>query len=70
MSEKENFTDFHDSNALVWYLSDLTFGEWADGPDQDGNRLIDLDLDVPEVTLMSLRLTAGDVIPLGCAKQW
>jgi len=53
LSERENFTDFHDNNALIWYLDDLTFGSWTDGPDQDGGRLIDLNLVVPEVLMTS-----------------
>ena len=49
LSELENFTLFNDDQSLVWYLDDITFGSWDDGPLSDGSRIISIDLDVPEV---------------------
>ena len=49
LSELDNFTQFDDIQSLIWYIDDITFGSWSDGPYQDGSRIISIDLDVPEV---------------------
>ena len=49
LSELENFTDFHDQEALIWLLDDITFGSWTDGPYSDGSRIASMELAVPEV---------------------
>ena len=49
LSEEENFTEFRNTNALVWHLDDLRFGSWSDGPSNDGSRVTSLELIVPKV---------------------
>ena len=49
LSEEDNFTDFHNNDALIWYVNDLTFGSWNDGANKDGCRISAIALDVPEV---------------------
>ena len=49
LSEVENFTQFNNIHSLIWYLDDVTFGTWDDGPYRDGSRIISIDLNVPEV---------------------
>ncbi|XP_014273160.1 putative lipid scramblase CLPTM1 [Halyomorpha halys] len=36
LSEHEIFTNFNDSNALIWEKHDLVYGDWLSGPDGDG----------------------------------
>ena len=57
LSEEENFTDFHNTDVLIWCVEDLTFGSWTDGPHKDGSRVSSIVLDVPEVIII-LSLTA------------
>ncbi|XP_077967693.1 putative lipid scramblase CLPTM1 [Styela clava] len=36
VNEEEHFTDFTNMNTLYWHKTDLTYGAWYDGPNQDG----------------------------------
>ena len=52
LSEDENFTDFHNTDKLIWCLDDIMFGSWSDGPNRDGSRLLSSVLNVPEVYVL------------------
>ena len=40
LSEKENFRDFNDSNAMIWSEYGLIYGDWYSGHQGDGSRTI------------------------------
>ncbi|KAK2583559.1 hypothetical protein KPH14_009512 [Odynerus spinipes] len=38
LSEAENFKQFDDPNALIWFEQGLIYGDWYSGPNNDGSR--------------------------------
>ncbi|KAL9952468.1 hypothetical protein ACROYT_G039730 [Oculina patagonica] len=39
LAEEQHFTDFNNSEKLIWHEKDIKFANWTDGPQMDGSRL-------------------------------
>ncbi|KAK1154549.1 hypothetical protein AOXY_G28492 [Acipenser oxyrinchus oxyrinchus] len=48
ISESEHFTDFNNTEALLWGQTDLVYGDWSSGENGDGCYQHYQELDVPE----------------------
>ncbi|XP_058860779.1 putative lipid scramblase CLPTM1 [Acipenser ruthenus] len=48
ISESEHFTDFNNTEALLWGQTDLVYGDWSSGENGDGCYEHYQELDVPE----------------------
>ncbi|XP_033880559.1 putative lipid scramblase CLPTM1 [Acipenser ruthenus] len=48
ISESEHFTDFNNTEALLWEQTDLVYGDWFSGENGDGCYQHYQELDVPE----------------------
>ncbi|KAK1150723.1 hypothetical protein AOXY_G33438 [Acipenser oxyrinchus oxyrinchus] len=48
ISESEHFTDFNNTEALLWGQTDLVYGDWSSGENRDGCYEHYQELDVPE----------------------
>ena len=49
LAEEQHFTDFNNSEKLVWHERGLKFGNWSDGPQMDGSRLFSTNIQASEV---------------------
>ena len=49
LAEEQHFTDFNNSEKLVWHERGLKFGNWTDGPQMDGSRLFSTNIQASEV---------------------
>ena len=49
LAEEQYFTDFNNSEKLVWHERGLKFGNWTDGPQMDGSRLFSTNIQASEV---------------------
>ncbi|XP_058944990.2 putative lipid scramblase CLPTM1 [Pocillopora verrucosa] len=50
LAEEQHFTDFNNSEKLVWHERGLKFGNWTDGPQMDGSRLFSTNIQASERT--------------------
>ncbi|XP_022809418.1 cleft lip and palate transmembrane protein 1 homolog [Stylophora pistillata] len=48
LGEEQHFTDFNNTEKLVWHERDLKFGNWTDGPQKDGSRLFSTNIQATE----------------------
>jgi len=49
VSEKTQFTDFNDSSALIWTKTDLWYGDFYSGENEDGTYTFSTTLPTTEV---------------------
>lgn len=49
MAEENHFTDFNNTEKLIWHERGLQFGNWTDGPQMDGSRLFSTTIEASEV---------------------
>ncbi|XP_038077792.1 cleft lip and palate transmembrane protein 1 homolog [Patiria miniata] len=51
ISDKDQFTQFNESQYLFWELTDLEYGDWVGGPNEDGSYTMSDFVDVSEETM-------------------
>ena len=49
LAEEKHFTDFNNTEKLIWHEENLRFGNWTDGPQMDGTRLFSTTIEASEV---------------------
>lgn len=49
LAEEQHFTDFNNSEKLIWHEKEIKFGNWTDGPQMDGSRLYSTTIQASEV---------------------
>ncbi|MGH0114885.1 UNVERIFIED_CONTAM: hypothetical protein FKN15_065809 [Acipenser sinensis] len=62
ISESEHFTDFNNTETLLWAQTDLVYGDWSSGENGDGCYQLYQELDVPE--------RAEDYGPIEVISHW
>jgi len=54
LAEEKHFTDFNNTEKLIWHEKELKYGNWTDGPLMDGTRLFSTTIQASEVKDISL----------------
>lgn len=49
LAEEKQFTDFNNTEKLIWHEKELKYGNWTDGPLMDGTRLFSTTIQASEV---------------------
>ena len=49
VTQDENFSEFNETESLLWYQRDLVYGDWATGDNRDGCYELYQEMDIPEV---------------------
>ncbi|CAH3040787.1 unnamed protein product [Porites lobata] len=48
LAEEKHFTDFNNTEKLIWHEKELKYGNWTDGPLMDGTRLFSTTIQASE----------------------